>query len=246
MDIERLKARAEEGDILSTLVLIGLLVEAERYDEALVWADRAAETGSPDGMYRAALLHAAYMAPAQEQCEWALLDAHAAAVRRYCSMLLHMQGGPEFLAEEETQEELRRHFLNARYYGAMACYYLPDADKQAGLRLLEGLNGTRERLLLHLIMMDIDDPREDGEDALACVEDKPYITAPKSRSEEGVYCMMIVLMTKVLKQMGDLNRAVTLMQERLPHVADQHMAGIVREELSHYRKRLFGGWKYVK
>lgn len=245
-DTELLKAKAAEGDMSAVLALSTHYYNQENYTEALHWAEQAAQAGNPNGMVHAILLHSIFLMNAQDQREWAILADESATVRRYCTELLRIhEEATDFRLFDNIASDIRDALANARYHGAMATFYLDNADEREGLRLLEGMDSPRENFMRALLRLSLDEPDWSVEEVVACVADEAYAATSKTHAEEGIFCMAVVIASQYHQKAGDLNQAVTLLKKRLAHVVHQDMADVIRQELALYRRRLFGGWKYT-
>ena len=80
------------------------------------------------------------------------------------------------------------------------------------------------------------------------IKDPTYAAADKATWEEDAYALTAWQLSMLYKNNGsqpDLESAVSLLNFVLRAVKNENNLTVIRNELSHYQKKLFGGYKYV-
>lgn len=80
------------------------------------------------------------------------------------------------------------------------------------------------------------------------IKDTSYAAADKGAWEEDVYTLTALQLSMLYKNNGsqsDMESAVSLLNFVLRAVKNENNIAILRSELNHYQKKLFGGYKYA-
>lgn len=244
MNIEMLEALADQGDVEAMLKLTDYYLDNDRLDKSLQWADLAAAEKKPLGLYKAMVLHGALMDEMQDQRQWKKLYMHACDTSSYAASFLGMIREGAIEVEEETRLISLDLFRDAQYYTALSSYLTENSNLRYAAAHVEGSEHLRERMLWLLILFELRDSRWNFADALACLDDKEYAAAEKTSSEEIIYALAAMNAATHHTTQGSPDKAAALLDRTIAILSAPDALAALRQERAHYRKRLFGGWRY--
>lgn len=246
MNIEMLETLADQGDVEAMLKLTDYYVDNDQLGKALEWADLAAAEKKPLGLYKAMVLHGAFMDEMQDQRRWNKMYMHACDTSSYAAAFLGMIREGTIEVEEETRLLALGLFRDAEYYSAMSGYLSEKGNMRYAAAHIEGSEHTREKILLHLLHFALRDPRWDFANVLACLNDQEYVAMEKTSSEEIIYALAAMNAATHHTTLGEADKAAALLDRAISIISAPDALAALREERAHYRKGLFGGWKYKR
>lgn len=153
-------------------------------------------------------------------------------------------------AQKINVDDALNNFTEASYFYALTCYW---ADRFSDVtELLSDFDDTRSRILFGAALIQLAESNAQMANAIRLltpvIKDASYATADKVAWEEDVYALAALQLSMLYKNNGsqsDLESAVSLLTFVLHAVKNENNTTIIRKELNHYQKKLFGGYKYV-
>ena len=244
MTREELIRSAEAGDEDAMLQLVEDCVSQSEWNDAIKWADMAAETENLNGIYKAENLHAVRMLSIVGQAApfWDTLKEDAQAVQKYVTILI---------ANDETgaiQLGDSRHILfdcyrNAVYCEAVVCYRAED-DYDKALELLKKEEGTREQVLAALCRYALGQYDDAYRIMESAYQDQAYTSEQKLPVEEQLYTSLIIFFALMTRTQGDPGKAAEILDRGIAGVNDDPLKSRMQEERARYRRTVLGRWTY--
>ena len=240
--------KAQSGETEAILQLIECLAEERNWTEAIDWADKAADTYDPNGLYKAAVLHHLRLssliqgnAPMHH-----LMEEDAQAVQKYTDVLLAAgQAGLIELPTENTASLLKLR-ADACYDEALVCHVKENPDEDRVLNLLREAEGTKEMILFGLACYHTQLEERAREVLEKAYRDSAYAAADKAPAEQYIYAEAALTLAGLLRLNGQqMDQAVAVLNQGIRGVTGGQMKEALQIELAHYQKKLFGGWKYI-
>ncbi len=251
MEKEELIRLANEGDVEAMLELVRGYIEEDKYGESAEWAERAAEAGSFVGNYLAMQCKGMDVHISAQLTLYETMLEKCKAVQKHAKILLNAdQEGIIQLDEEQSStihQNLRQSLYSEAYY-----YYVKDGDGRRAMEIIREPEDTKEAMLFGLCCERANRGKEAFEYLRRAGEDSEYRAKDKSHIEQHVYAVGMSLLSIYYRVElpytgpADLNAAVNALQNGISGLRNKEMQNIPREELKRYRKKLFGGWKYIK
>lgn len=246
MNREELIAKANEGDVGAMMQLVEMYIDEKDWNEATDWADKAAETGDVNAMYKAVNLHSMRM---HSLVALGMLDGlmpkDAQAVQENAAVLI----GACRKGLVDLNEDIYSHLLSTLrdgiYYEAISCYYSEPSDYARIIHLLQSVDSAREQFLCGCAFFDTKRYDEALKKLNEAYQDGEYINAEKKTPEEGVFANAMHVFSDMERINGDLDKAVMILNRAIEGVSDEEMKARLRIELGKYQKKMFGGWKYM-
>lgn len=239
-------------DVRELLARADVLMEKKELAEAIVWVDKAAEIDRK-GKRRAVELHHFRMMLAVEEEKWEI-------VRHDAERILALTGSMIIEAYGASDQELASgeyalpspHFReDAMYYTVAACFHLcyklNDGSEEYAFRLLERMDSHRAKILRQLLLyLDSARPWE-AEDLIVLLDDEAYARTigEKHYGEQLHYHTAISCIGNHFNSKRKPDKAVSYLQRELNVIRDERLLSAARQQLSCYRKGVFG-WKYVE
>ena len=158
-------------------------------------------------------------------------------------------------AEVEGTEKLNiddalNNFTETSYFYALTCYW---ADRFCDVTaLLSDFDDTRSKILFGAALIQLAETNTQMANAMSIltpiIKDTSYAAADKGAWEEDVYTLTALQLSMLYKNNGsqsDMESAVSLLNFVLRAVKNENNIAMLRSELNHYQKKLFGGYKYA-
>ena len=246
MSREELIAKANNGDVDAMMQLVSIFVDEKDWNEATDWADKAAETGNVNAMYKAVSLHSMRMhSLAALGMLSGLMPDDAQAVQNNAAVLIGASRKGLIDLDDSIYSHLLTALRDGMYYEAVSCYYTEPSDHNRIIHLLKDVDSAREQFLCGNAYFEL----ELYDDALrkidAAFQDKEYLANKKSTVEEGIFAVATDVFSKLERINGNLEKAVMILKQGIQSVAEEDTKAHLQEELGKYQKKMLGGWKYL-
>lgn len=246
MNKEDLISKANSGDVDAMMQLVNIYIEEKDWNEAIDWADKAAETGDVNAMYKAVNLHSMRMHSLVALGMLSgLMPDDARAVQNNAAVLL----GACKKGLVDLNDDIYSHLLSAlqdgMYYEAASCYYAEPSDYGRIVHLLKDVDQAREQFLCGYAFFEL----KQYDDAISKIDeafqDEEYLNAKKNTVEEGIFATAAHTFSELERINGNLDKAVMALSRGVQGVTDEEMKTHLRNELGKYQKKMLGGWKYI-
>lgn len=151
--------------------------------------------------------------------------------------------GSESLKIEDSIEK----FKEASYNYALCCYFL--GDYATASALISDFDNTPSIILYGSCLIQLGENGKDMANAIKTLTpvicDREYVAASKSALEEDAYRIAGIMLSRLHRIAGNMEPAVELLTFMSNAVRRDNNKQAISDELSHYQKKLFGGYKYV-
>lgn len=152
--------------------------------------------------------------------------------------------------EKINVDDVRKNYAEASYFYALTCYW---GDRYADVTdVISGFDDTRSRILHGAALIQLAENDAQMNRAIGVlkpiIKDAAYAETEKNAWEEDVYALAALQLSLLYKGQGtqsDLEEAVSVLTFVLRAVKNENNTSILSDELKHYQKKLFGGYKYV-
>ena len=248
--------KANAGDIEAMLELVRYYAgDGHDHGKAMEWSDKAADSGSVNGMFYSILCHniTALGAEAINGWDYAIENWRVCIDR--ISFLLHAQSEGIISLSAENLDMLENQNEDAVYGIALAKYMRNNGSKEDCEEILgmdiDNVSG-RMRAIIALCLLEHRDTRNGYYELQLLADDKSYNSAKKGDAEQVVYCTAMTTLADIYRQgiddyaFSDNTAAVETLNKALNGIENEGMRETLLEELGHYHKRLFGGYKYIE
>ena len=234
---------ANSGDVDAMLQLANGYLERREINEAIKWADKAAEAGNVNGMYKAANLHSIRMTASKEMAMWGLVYEDCKAVQNNSGILIQMVRNGKLDIEKDIYSSLVELFRDGLYCEALYWYLGEKQDARKASALLMDLNETRESILCAQCLFDQHEHDAAYKKLRMAAKDAAY--ANMDRVDQAVYSLGMMTLAGMERENGEYELAMAILQQAIGKLNEDEFIQPLRNELGKYRKKLFGGWKYI-
>ncbi len=247
MNLEELITKANNGDVESMIELTMYYADKNEWNDAIDWADKAAETGDVNGMYKAAALHNLRMSSLLGAGVpfWTTMKEDAQAIQKNAAVLIGACRNGTIELEEKIYSTLLRELKDALYCEAVICYCDDSNDYERAIHLLKNVDSTREQTLCGLCYFELS--RHD--DAMRVLDsvyhDDTYLSESKYPCEQIVFSTAMFAFSVMTRMNGNLDKAVLILNHGIQGLENDDAKEQLRKELGRYQKKTFGGWKFV-
>lgn len=244
---------ANAGNVNAMLTLSQHYNEQKDISRATEWADKAAEAGSVAGYMISMSCHRFSITVAKELGFWQLLEEEAHTTMNRADTLLraHSEGSIALSNDQICQCEDCR---NEALYALGLRIYAEDENNQRWreiIDLISTVHSTKAFALHGCCSVHLDNYDKAFQMMQRVVKDRDYAAQQKEVTEEAIYCDLLRYMAAfyrigvpgVVNQ--DLDTAVSILTFGLSSMYTKDFKKYFEEELRHYQKKLFGGYKYV-
>ncbi len=249
-DKEHMKKQADAGNTAAMRILASLYREDGDLEQAIEWAHKAVDNNDSESLGLAALLHyerllnrAAQM-PAGAEGVFEDSDALISIIPIYM-ILLH---NGTIKKDEQLSETLMK-AAEFAYYCYSFMMYCGDKGKpidiDKAIEMINTVPGTRAKLLYGAILAEKGQHKEAFPILEEGLRDVGYRDTDKGFMENMVYATAILYVSATARQNGNLERAVTIINNAISGIKDEDMYQDIKSELNKYQKKMLGGWKYV-
>lgn len=261
MTVEEAKSKAEYGDV-NAMVALGdyyMNQEPESVDDAEKWYEMAANHGEPLATKMTVLLKRVQASVGeamenvigtgdvknrwQETYIWCL---------RYISVLQNVNGLPDFFNHAEAEKWRSE----AAYKLSLYKYATDDYKDNEIPELLAGINDDRAAVLLGVVLFE--KAATNSEYTVSyrhlsrIVDNDEYLASQKSKWEELVFCQSTMFLSICYREgnfvgiEANLENAMNILKFAKKHIKDKDYIAMLDKQLSHYKPKLFGGYKYIE
>lgn len=246
MNTNEIIQKANSGDVDSMMELVSFYTEQKEWNEAIDWADKAAEAGNVNGMYKAANLHSLRMSSLLSggMPFWGVMKEDAQAIQKNAGVLLSACRNGHIDLNEDTYSHLLSLFKEALYCEAVTWYSDDTNDYERAVHLIKDIDSTREQTLLGLCQFELSQHSEAIRILTTVYNDTAYVSAKKVPAEEAIYSTAMFALSVMTRMNGDLDKAVLILNRGIDGVTDIDMKTPLQKELGRYQKKMFGGWKF--
>lgn len=262
MTLEEAKQMAEQGDIGAMCSLGDFYIKqntGDSIEEAAKWYEMAAEKNVIYAIHmtvlsKKILAYAGLQIVDGSEMGWDFVKKDWEEVYDWASREMKMLNDEVPGSEQIDRGKAIGNYNDAVYHLALCNYQLK--NHQVVVSLLKDNNEKRAKVLYGSALFDMANYDNEYEYALQQFKfidgDVEYASAKKSRYEEKVYTVSALVLSQLYRQgLGEkgaapnLEKAVKLLNFVKSYLTNDGMKELVDEELQHYQKKLFGGYKYV-
>lgn len=252
LNFDELKTLAENGDVGAMVTLADVIREYHisknnLYDawiQSLPWYERAGSQGDASSVFMALDIHDSLCSVKKASGNWIELEKECAAVTR-CIVNLVSLIGPEIFNDEEIN--LPQYRDRSRYYRAVA-YDRQGRHEEAYTALKDMGNDCNPIVPIFLAHVLIGLKRYDEiYDTLRFLEESPerVLTAGYDPDDENIKASgFIYLSIHYRSNIHDEKRAYEVLQNGLNIVKTEDARSLIRDEIGHYKQKMFGGYEY--
>lgn len=252
-DLEAVLRQAQDGNVEAMLALTSYYMNTERsHADAMKWADAAADAGSASGCMLSAHLH---FLTAQACCALGSIDSMAEECQFAYNRAIIIRDALDqnILKWDHARTKPFYELWNEiRYHLALSMSYQADfKNGEQVIPLLVTVPMTKAEFLLGVCNFRMEKYSETYSCLNRAFQDQDYAVAEKDTLEEGVYADGLHSLSLIYR-IGipgyihcDLSKAVDVLNRAIATVKDPDFCKKLHEELNHYHKKLFGGYKYV-
>lgn len=252
MTLKDLAQLAEQGNTDAMIEISNRIYEEDDHDkvaEAAWWDIHAAEAGSSAGILRSiskcTLLAKICLLP--EYNDWDAAQYYAEQTFHWCDVAMK-----EIQLNQDDLKMVTDSRNDCRYYCGVCLYFLEKYNE--AVQMLCDLQQPRAYILYGISMINSDDPDglEKAFPLLANIErEVTYITSRKTHYEDMILAIAAYALSAcycgglrgVVKP--DLEHSVAVLNLILSNVEYESSKSHLRKELAKYKKKSFGGYKYV-
>lgn len=253
MTISEIKALAEGGDVQAMMALGEHYYDKYQEDDfplaaekSLPWYEMAGMHGDVEGASRCMILGSAQVLMAKEAGDFDQMREHAAYFSKVSTQYMDIDD----LVASSAYEEIGKCMDVCLYAFAVSCYLNEKFAVAAN-----GLDAIKEdseyygmaQVLKGICLSDMDKDLE-GAECLTILGNDMNSLLPSAHDsvdeeilERGT--LYFALYLRMLERKTDA--AYELINRALDVIDDEQVRAILLDELTHYKKKLFGGYKYV-
>lgn len=247
MNIEETITKANNGDVDAMIQLTGYYMDKMEINDAIDWADKAAESYNTNGMYKAATLHSFRMISLLKggMPFWGVMREDAEAIQKNAGILLAACQKSLFKLEEDQYSYLLDLFRDALYCEAVTYYSdETDADYARVIHLLKEVDSPREQTLCGVGYYETKQYDAAIRILTKVYDCSSYTSSSKVPVEQAIYTVAMLALSEMTRIQGDANKAVSIMNRSMDGLTDDDMKALIRKELGKYKQTIFGSWKY--
>lgn len=249
MDLEDIIEKAKIGDIESIIQLAEYYVDRQEWNEAIDWADKAAELNNTNGMYKSATLHNLRMISILKggMPFWGLMLEDAKAIQKNAGILLAACQKGLIKLENNQYSYLLNLFKDALYCEAITFYFDENNINYARvIHLLKESDSPRDQLLYGVCCHETNQHKEAFRVLNRIYADTAYIESSKAPIEQAIFSIAILILSEMTRTLGDMAKAVSILQQGINGLSDKDLKNRLKNELEKYRLTVFGKWKYFE
>lgn len=262
MTLEEVKQLAEQGDIGAMCSLGDFYIKqntGEGITEAAKWYEMAAERNVVYAVHMAVLAkkilsYAGLQIADGSELGWNYIKKDWQETYDWALREMRMLNDKVAGAEKIDRDQAIANYNDALYHLAL-CNYEQKNYKEV-VSLLKDKNEKRAKILYGSALLDManyDDEYQYAFQQFKFIDgDVEYASARKSKYEEKVYAVAALALSQTYRLgLGkndvkpDMEKSVKLLSFVRTYLANAGMKDLVDEELQHYQKKMFGGYKYV-
>ena len=246
MTKQELTSKAQAGEMAAILQLIELLTDEKEWNEAIDWADKAAETYNENGLYKAAILHhfRLYSLLGGGAPFYGLMEEDAQAVQKDAGVLVSAAQAGLIELSADTLSLIQKFFDEACYGEALVCCVKEKPDYDRVIHLLKEANSTKEKAICGLACYQMQQDARAAEMLKDVYLDADYVSADKMFAEQCIYAAAMQNLSVIARMDGKMGQAVAALNRGRQGVSNEALKEALAKELARYQKKLFGGWKY--
>lgn len=246
MTKEELINRANTGDTDAMMQLIKLFSDERDWNEAIDWADKAAEAGIVGAIYKAVVLHGRRMhALVDMGMVSGLMPDDAQAVKMNAALLLSIYQKGRLDLDDDTVSFLRDALRDGLYYEAVSCFFAKPCDYDRIISLLGDVEFTREQFLCGNAYYEKGQHNKAREKFNAALQDSGYIGSDKDTFDDCVFASSMDSFAAMERENGNMDQAVMLLNRAIDNCSTDEMKALLQKELGRYHRKMLGGWKYI-
>lgn len=252
MNFDELRTLAENGDVGAMVTLADTIKEHfttqnNEYDawiQSLPWYEKAGSQGDAYAVFMAMDIHGSLSFVNKVSGNWIELENECNAVTRCIINLISLKG-PEILNDEDLC--IPKYRDRCRYYRAVA-YDRQGRHEEAYTALKEMGDDCNPIVPIFLAHVLIGLKRYDEiYDTLRFLEESPerVLNAGYDSDDENIKASgFIYLSIHYRSNVHDEKRAYEVLQTGLNIVKTEDARSLIRNEIGHYKQKMFGGYEY--
>lgn len=251
MDIENIKSLALNGDVHSMIELAEHYYDNADYDEAYFWYQKMYDNGIVQSIVTISILSKTFAKASiefeglnNEDTVTALKEAYLWAIK----LKAHFENGDlQNINGSIVYDGLEEIAYN------LALAYVIKKEYRSILDLSDGLSSTKGKtiygLALRMSAHNETDTYKAYEYLIALENNIKYAMKEMDSSEEFIYTWALLILAEICRTgikniSADTTRAFNILNFGLVYIKDAENRNSIREELNHYKKKLFGSYSY--
>jgi len=253
MELNEAIEKAERGDVGAMCALGDYYYEKKEWDESKKWFNMAGDNNSLYGIVQSVsiglVLSYAGMHAAEAGLEFGIIFAEDEWENTYKwakkekECIINKIPGSEVIDKPETymrHSEIEYHLALCKYWNDKFFEVIP---------LVSEKEDTRFKILLAATIPHIAETESDYEkmDRLSkeIIADSNYAISSRTEFEEAPYSIIWDMVSLDYKSLDKFEEAVEILNKGISVMKHEHGKKLLSDELSHYKKKMFGGYKYV-
>ena len=254
MDRDELIELANGGNIEAMIHLAKGYFGESNVNGGLMWAEKAAEHDSYDGRYLVVLAKSVMMTAETELEFWDAMYRSSKIIQLHANILKEAHVCGKNRLSESALEEIDQKLREAHYHEALYFHFGKDEGKAGYQKITEILSqpeSAKEEALCGVGCIQTGRFEEAFNHWEVVFNDDEYRRASKSQTEQSIYAASMLIFSNFFRDglrnkcSVDLDAAVSILQKSIDGLENEGMKNMLIEELKRYKRKLFGGWKYV-
>lgn len=254
MDLNELMEYANAGNTEAMVEAAKICVQQNDYNGGIEWADKAAAAGDVSGCFWGILVHKIRMLRSKDMGLWSLMEEDCQKIQDYAGTIFDESDSGKITLSEQ-QMDIICDAVNKAVYCEALYEYVTNTDSPNNARIIELLEcqwqSSNEACVLYGESCFNAKHYSEAFAALSRIANNDeYCKRQKDTAEEVLYSCAMYSLAEMYR--GGINGVVTQDMSVAIEVLNTAIRGIyheetrqgIRNELSRYKKTLFGGWKY--
>ena len=255
MSVDEIIEAATNGDADAALAIAQIMIEGEKpdYDGALPWFEMAAKNGSVQAALFVGAIRKGKMKYAKANSQWENLIAQVNPIADHCECVIDSK-----VASKEQIDLASEIFDEVCYLYAFALYMSGDLNgAMHRLRRVKTVHTPIMHILMGCLMFDLSlkekaityDVLNDILNLFSALERNPkeLLSATEDYADNLILSKAFGYMSIILKSSpyNNLERAYNILKIGFDLLPEGVCRNAIREEMQHYRQKLFGGMQYI-
>jgi len=254
-NLSEILARAQTGNQEAISQLIDYYKEQNDEDKAAYWEDKKTLENYAGLTILSMLMNGLELLASQSMGAWDEVENNAKEIRKKAKELLEMYHRGDIYPNADNIHTAKKHLADAEYGLAVAAY-MRDDDANKAFQILHAQEELpiKSAALLGVAAAGINKLDVAYKQLNQVIYDQEYAQADRANyfADEMIYAQAFHYMSAMyriglpglVKQ--DLEHAMDILGAGIRVIKDVDCRKILVNELSKYKKKLFGGYKYVE